>query len=184
MSPSSLSSPSSSVAPSPAPFSIQPETPADTPAVERLVERVFGDVMRTRAAWHLRQGVPHDPALAHVARVEGEIVGTVSCTPIRVGGSKVVMLGPLAVDPARRTAGMGSALMHHVLAAARALPEKRTGGLVLLVGDPPYYARFGFTPVPHRQITFTHPVDYARVMALELVPGRLAEVRGVARKAV
>ena len=164
------------------PYSIEPETPADTPAVERLVEHVFGDVMRTRAAWHLRQGVPHDPDLAYLVRMAGEIAGTVSCTPILVGGSRVVMLGPLAVDPARRTAGMGSALMHHVLAAARALPADRTGGLVVLVGDRAYYERFGFRPVPDRQITFAHPVDYARVQALELIPGRLAEMRGAATK--
>ena len=166
-------------------YSIHPETPADTPAVERLVERVFGDVMRARAAWHLRQGVPHDPDLAFIARMPaetGEIVGTVSCTPILVGDERVVMLGPLAVDPAKRLAGMGSALMQHTLAAARSLPAARTGGLVVLVGDPPYYERFGFKRVPERQITFARPVDYARVMALELRPHRLRDVRGETRK--
>ena len=167
----------------PSPFTIEPETQADTPAVERLVVDVFGDAMRTRAAWHLRQGVPHDPDLAFIAKLDGELVGTVSCTPILVGDRRIVMLGPLAVDPARRLAGMGAALMRRVIESARTLPEERTGGLIVLVGDRPYYERFGFVPVPHRQIEMTHPVDYDRVLALELVRGRLEEVRGLARKA-
>ena len=94
------------------------------------------------------------------------------------------MLGPLAVDPARRTAGMGSALMRHVMAAARSLPFERTGGLVVLVGDRPYYERFGFLPVPHRQIEMPLPVDYDRVLACELVPGRLRDVRGMAARCI
>ena len=165
-------------------YTIEREHAADTPLVEALVEEVFGAVMRTRASWHLRQGVPHDPDLAYLIRgADGAVIGTVSCTPIRVERERVVMLGPLAVHPARRTAGMGGALMHHVLQAARALPEERTGGLVVLVGDRPYYERFGFRPVPHRQIVMPLPVDYDRVLALELRPGRLAEVRGRALRA-
>ena len=168
--------------PSPATWVVEPETNEDTPAVEALVEEVFGDVMRARASWHLRQGVPHDTALAFVIREAGRVIGTVSITPVRVGGRKVMMLGPLAVHPARKSAGMGSALMHRVMDAARALPEERTGGLVFLVGDHDYYARFGFRRVPQRQIELPRPVDYARVLAVELVPGRLAEVRGMATK--
>ena len=162
---------------------VEPERPADTPAVERLVEEVFGDVMRTRASWHLRQGVAHDPALAFVIReAGGEIIGTVSITPVLVGGDRVMMLGPLAVRPDRKSKGMGTALMNRVMSAIRALPAVRTGGLVFLVGDRDYYVRFGFERVPHRQITFAHPVDYDRVLAVELVPGRLNEVGGLATK--
>ena len=159
---------------------VEPELPDDTPHVEALVDEVFGDAMRLRASWHLRQGVPHDPELAFVIREGETIIGTVSVTPVLVGGRKVMMLGPLAVRPERKSAGMGSALMQRVMAAARALPQERTGGLVFLVGDYDYYRRFGFERVPERQIELPRQVDYSRVLAVELAPGRLASVRGMA----
>ena len=165
-------------------WAIEPETPADTPAVESLVDEVFGDAMRLRASWHLRQGVPHDPDLAFVIREREQVIGTVSITPVLVGGERVLMLGPLAVRPERKSAGMGSALMQRVMAAARALPFERTGGLVFLVGDLSYYGRFGFARVPWRRIELPRPVDYDRVLAVELRQGRLAEVRGTATKAL
>lgn len=160
---------------------VEPELPEDTPAVEALVEEVFGDLMRSRASWHLRQGVPHDPDLAFVIREAGDIIGTVSITPVLVGDNRVMMLGPLAVRPERKSAGMGSALMNRIMAAFRELDAERTGGLVFLVGDYEYYRRFGFERVPRRQIELPRPVDYDRVLAVELSPGRLNEISGMAR---
>ena len=161
-------------------FTIAPETPAHTPAVEKLVIDTFGVAMFTRAAWHLRQGVPHEPELAFVAQVEDRLVGTVSCTPVLVGGARIQMLGPLAVVPDLKGEGIGKALMERVMARAHELPEQTTGGLVLLVGDYEYYRRFGFERVPDRQIELPRPVDYARVLACELNAERLIGTRGMA----
>ena len=163
-------------------ITIRPETAADTPLVEQLVWDTFGEAMLERAAWHLRQGVPFDPDLALVAHDHGALVGSVSCTPIDVGGDRVMMLGPLVVVPERKGEGIGKALMEACMRRAHELPVERTGGLVLLVGDYDYYRRFGFRRVPDRQIVLPKPVDYARVLAVELETGRLAQVRGMAGK--
>jgi predicted N-acetyltransferase YhbS len=87
---------------------------------------------------------------------------------------RALMLGPLTVDPAFEGRGIGAALMVRSLEAARA------GGhaLVLLVGDEPYYARFGFRRVPAGQLAMPGPVDPARFLAHELVEGALAKARG------
>jgi predicted N-acetyltransferase YhbS len=84
------------------------------------------------------------------------------------------LLGPLVVDPIEKGKGIGRALVQEGLARARA----EGFGLVLLVGDMPYYGRFGFQPVPFGQITLPGPVDPARLLALELIPGTLAGAAG------
>jgi predicted N-acetyltransferase YhbS len=96
-------------------------------------------------------------------------------TAIRIGGRRdALLLGPLVVAPEIAGKGFGRALVSEALEAARA------GGVraVILVGDEPYYGRFGFTPVPPGTITLPGPVDPNRILALELVPGALADYRG------
>jgi predicted N-acetyltransferase YhbS len=78
------------------------------------------------------------------------------------------------VDPAHSGQGIGRALIAAGLEGAKS----QGFGFVLLVGDMPYYGRFGFVPVPPGQMTLPGPVDLARVLALEIKPGALAEMRG------
>lgn len=156
------------------PLLIQPERAEDAQAIDRLHSRAFGPGRFARTPYRLREGVSHCPDLSFTALVGTFLVGSVRIGPIRVGTSDALMLGPLTVDPSFESRGIGSALMRRSLDAAR------TGGhgLVLLVGDAPYYARFGFERVPAGVLTLPGPVDPARVLRCELVEGVMAEIRG------
>lgn len=84
------------------------------------------------------------------------------------------MLGPLTVDPAFEGRGIGAALMNAAIEAAREHGHE----LILLVGDAPYYARFGFKPVRPGQLALPGPADPGRFLALELSAGVLAQRSG------
>jgi predicted N-acetyltransferase YhbS len=151
-------------APSAAPFIIRAERPADDATIESLHEISFGPGRFARTAFRLREGVPHDRALAFVAMFGGRIGGSVRLTPITVGGRPAMILGPLVVHPDFKDQGAGKALIRHVLAAA-----KTNGvGAVILVGDRPYYGPLGFDPVPMNAITLPGPVDPARLLIANL----------------
>lgn len=155
-------------------LTLRPEAPGDADAIERLHERAFGPGRFARTAYRLREGAPHDPALSFAAHVGTLLVGSVRISPIWAGREKALVLGPLTVEPAFENRGIGAALMTRALDAARA----RGHSLVLLVGDEPYYRRFGFVPVPPGQLVMPGPVDPRRFLALELSAGALARARG------
>ncbi|RFB79289.1 GNAT family N-acetyltransferase [Methylovirgula sp. 4M-Z18] len=157
------------------PLVIMPEKPGDAAAIEKLNERAFGPGRFARTAYRLREGVPPDLDLSFVALVSSLLVGANRMTPITCGGTPALLLGPLTVDPAFQSQGIGLALVNRSLDAARAAGHR----LVILVGDAPYYARMGFTPVPFGQITLPGPVDPARLLYCELVDGAFADVRGM-----
>jgi predicted N-acetyltransferase YhbS len=157
------------------PLVIRAELPGDADAIERLHERAFGPGRFARTAERLREGAPAVPELSFTALVGTLLVGSVRLTPIRAGKVKALMLGPLTVDPAFEKRGIGSALTTRALAAAR---DRNEHALVLLVGDEPYYSRFGFKCVPEGQLVMPSPVDPARFLALELREGALAEASG------
>ncbi|ACL60013.1 GNAT family N-acetyltransferase [Methylobacterium nodulans] len=156
------------------PLVICPERVGDSDAIDRLHERAFGPGRFARTAYRLREGVAHLPDLSFTALVGTLLVGSVRVSPVRIGGTPALMLGPLTVDPAFGSRGIGAALMTASLDAAR----DGGHGLVLLVGDAPYYARFGFRPVPPRRLTLPGPVDPARFLVLELREGALEGVTG------
>lgn len=156
------------------PLLIRPERPADAEPIERLHERAFGPGRFARTAFRLREGAPHLADLSFTALVSTLLVGSVRVSAVSAGGRPALALGPLAVDPAFEGRGIGAALM------TRALDGARGGGhaLVLLVGDAPYYARFGFRPVPPGLLTLPGPADPARFLANELLEGALEAARG------
>lgn len=156
------------------PLTIHHELPLDGPAIERLHERAFGPGRFARTAFRLREGVPPDAALTFAAHVGTFLVGSIRVTPVMAGGAGALMLGPLTVDPAFEGRGIGAALMNRSIEATREAGHD----LILLVGDAPYYARFGFTVIPPGQLMLPGPVDPARFLALELVAGVLALRRG------
>jgi predicted N-acetyltransferase YhbS len=153
---------------------LSPLTTADLAQIERLDERAFGPGRFTRTAYRLREGVPPDAQLSFVARIGSFLVGANRMTPIRCGGAKALLLGPLTVEPAFQARGIGEALMERSLAAARDAGHR----LVVLVGDEPYYARVGFKRVPPGRLTMPGPVDPARLLYCELVPGAFEGVSG------
>jgi predicted N-acetyltransferase YhbS len=154
---------------------ILPETPADAEAVDRLNERTFGPGRYARTAYRIREGRGHLLSLSFIARIGTLLVGSLRLTPISIGGAKALLLGPLTVEPPFRSRGIGRALI------ARALDEAKAQGhrLVLLVGDAPFYARAGFKPIAKGQVTMPGPVDPARLLVHELVPGAFDGVTGM-----
>jgi predicted N-acetyltransferase YhbS len=153
---------------------IRSEQPADSEAIERLHERAFGPGRFARTASRLREGAPHLLDLSFTALVGTLLVGSVRLTPVMAGEEPALMLGPLTVEPAFESRGIGAALMRRSLDAAR----EKDHTLVLLVGDEPYYARFGFRQVPRGQLVMPGPVDPDRLLAAELVVGSLGKASG------
>jgi predicted N-acetyltransferase YhbS len=156
---------------------ILPEQPDDAPAIERLYERTFGPGRFARTAYRLREGVPHRPAYSFTARIGTLLVGSVRLTPVKIGETRALLLGPLTIEPPFRGRGIGKGLIKASLDAAR------EGGarLVLLVGDLPYYGPLGFERVPHKRVMLPGPVDPDRVLVTELVPGAFEGVAGAVK---
>lgn len=120
------------------------EGPEDGSAIEDLLDRAFGPDRLKKTSYRYRQGVAPLWALCLVARERGELVGSIRYWPIRLGEQPALLLGPLAIEPARQGQGIGRALTEASLARAEALGWR----LVFLVGDPAYYARYGFSVAP------------------------------------
>jgi predicted N-acetyltransferase YhbS len=159
-------------------FEIRLETDGDAQALSQLSAQAFGPGRFTRSAYRVREGVPPVASLCLCGLLDGKLVGGIRFTAIRIGESEgSALLGPLVVDPAVKGKGYGKALVGEGLARARA----EGFSLVLLIGDMPYYGRFGFQPVPPGQIGLPGPVDPARLLAVQLVPGALAGASGMVK---
>jgi len=157
------------------PLAIAVETASDDHDIHRLHERTFGPGRFARTAFRIREQTPHERALSFTARVGNMLVGSVRLTPVRIGDTPALLLGPLTVEPPFQSVGIGARLMEVALEAAREAGH----GLVILVGDAPYYARFGFRPVPPGKVTLPGPVDPNRLLVAELSEGALAAVSGL-----
>lgn len=154
---------------------IRAERPDDLAAISDLCARAFGPGRFARTAYRVREAAPPERELCLTAWIDGRLAGSIRFTPITIGGVKgALLLGPLAVEPALAGQGCGRALIAAGLERARRLGYR----LVVLVGDPPYYARLGFVPVPAGQLRLPGPADPARLLAYELEPGALASFRG------
>jgi predicted N-acetyltransferase YhbS len=155
-------------------ITILPETADDVLAIERLHERTFGPGRYARTAYRIREQLKHRPELSFTARIGTLLVGSVRSTPIRIGQTAALLLGPLTIEPPFRGRGIGRALIERALAAARAEGHR----LVVLVGDEPYYGKCGFKRIPKGSVTMPGPVDPARLLVAELVDGAFAGVSG------
>lgn len=157
------------------PFRIRDERAADVSPREALLDRCFGPARFEKTCERLREGRRPPDGLAFVATVDGSVVGTLRLWNIKAGGRPALLLGPLAVDSEWRCAGMGGALIEHGLRRAGILGHEA----VLLVGDAPYYRRFGFEQGPTARLVMPGPVEIERFEALELVPTALAGAAGM-----
>jgi predicted N-acetyltransferase YhbS len=158
-------------------LTILPETADDAAAIERLHERTFGPGRYAKSAYRLREGRGHLLDLSFTARIGTLLVGSVRLSPIRVGDTKALLLGPLTVEPPFRERGIGYALIERALAEAK----RRDHRLVVLVGDEPYYRRSGFKGIPKGCATMPGPVDPARLLVCEIVDGAFEGVSGPIR---
>ena len=98
-------------------LTILPETEGDAPAIERLHERTFGPGRYAKTAYRLRERVAHSIDLSFTARVGTLLVGSVRLSPVRIGETKALLLGPLTVEPPFRERGVGQALIARACSA-------------------------------------------------------------------
>src|SRR6201994_1931132 len=142
---------------------------SDVVAREALLDACFGPNRHTRTCQRLRDGRAPAEGLALSVVRQGRLVGTVRLWHVSAGGKTALMLGPLAVDADCRALGIGAALMAHALQAA----EQRGHGAVILLGDAPYYARFGFSSAKTAELSLPGPFERDRLLGLELRGGGL-----------
>ena len=155
--------------PKAAPFAIRAERASDVVAREALLDACFGENRHARTCQRLRDGRAPAEGLAFSAMAEGRLVGTLRLWHVSAGGSRALVLGPLAVEASCRKLGVGTALMDHALAAAKARGHRA----VILLGDAPYYARFGFTAAKTGALSLPGPFERERLLGLELAEGAL-----------
>ena len=122
-----------------------------------------------KTAYRLREQAAHRLDVSFTARIGTLLVGSVWLSPVRIGETKALLLGPLTVEPPFRERGVGQALIERALDEAEAKGHR----LVILVGDEPYYGKCGFKRVPPGRATMPGPVDPARLLVAELERGRL-----------
>jgi predicted N-acetyltransferase YhbS len=155
------------------PFAIRAERASDAAPREALLDACLGVNRHARTCQRLRDGRAAAEGLAFSAvrqeRPKGRLVGTVRLWHVSAGGVPALVLGPLAVDPSCRKLGIGAALTNHVLAAAK----RRGHGAVILLGDAPYYARFGFSALKTAELSLPGPFERDRLLGLELRDGAL-----------
>jgi predicted N-acetyltransferase YhbS len=155
---------------------IREEAPTDVGAREHLLDICFGPRRRAKTSEKLRKGRLPAEGLALSGEDNGRLLGTVRLWHIDAGkGRPALLLGPLAVHPEAQGLGLGSALMRDALARAGALGHSA----VLLVGDAPYYARFGFTPEATAGLWLPGPYEAGRFLAHEIRPGALDGAQGL-----
>ena len=157
-------------------FDIRHETPLDIAPRERLLDRCFGPDRFVKTCERLREGRVPAIGLSLVVTSDDGLAATVRLWNVSAGRSRpALMLGPLAVDPDLQGIGVGSTLVRDALGRAHTAGH----GAVLLVGDAPYYARFGFTADATDGLWLPGPVERERFLGLELRPGALEGARGI-----
>lgn len=145
-------------------FAIRAERPADVAAREALLDASFGIGRSARTCQRLRDGREPAEGLALAAVAKRKLIGTVRLWHVSAGGVPALALGPLAVAESHRNLGVGAALMKRALDLAQA----RGHGAVILLGDAPYYARFGFSAFRTGRLLLPGPFERDRLLAVEL----------------
>ena len=159
-------------------YTLMPETPEDWWEVEALYDTCFAPGREALSSYRLRDAVPPVRALSYVARdSDGILAGAIRYWPVRVGDVAALLLGPIAVHPTRQGEGLGGALIRETLTVA----QDHAWDRVMLVGDAPYYARFGFERLD--AVEMPPPTNPARVLGRALRPGAWENVRGKVRRA-
>src|SRR6202171_6562456 len=158
-----------------APFAIRNERASDVVAREALLDACFGANRQLRTCQRLRDGRAPAEGLALSVVRQGRLAVALRLGRVSAGGVPALVLGPLAVDPSCRELGVGISLMKHALAAAK----QRGHGAVVLLGDAPYYARFGFSALKAGELSLPAPFERDRLLGLELREGALDGASGM-----
>lgn len=159
-------------------YQLEEETGADWWEVEALLDTCFAPGRTALSSYRLRDGIdPVRPLCLVVRDGDGTLAGAIRYWPVLAAGRRTLLLGPVAIHPTRQGEGLGGLLIRESLAEARRQGWER----VMLVGDAPYYGRFGFRKLPH--IVMPPPTNPDRVLGLELKPGAWMGAMGKVEKA-
>ena len=158
-------------------FTLAAEKPDDWWEVEALYDLCFAPGREALSSYRLRDGIEPVEGLSLTARdAENILAGAIRYWPVQVGDAPALLLGPVAVHPIHQGEGLGGLLIREGLALARELGWTR----VILVGDRPYYGRFGFDTLPG--VIMPPPTNPARVLGVALEPGAWRGVTGDVRR--
>ncbi len=158
-------------------ITLSPETPQDLIEIETLFDLAFAPGRMALSSYRLREGVALIADLSLTARDEtGGLAGAIRFWPVRIGDTRLraLLLGPVAVHPTHQGEGLGGLLISESLQRARKLGWERA----ILVGDEPYYRRFGFSRALAAGLTFPAPTNPDRVLAKALIAGAFDRVAG------
>ncbi|KRS12814.1 acetyltransferase [Roseovarius atlanticus] len=154
-------------------FDLAPETKADWWEVEALYDLCFAPGREALSSYRLRDGVAPVAALCLVARDEGRILaGAIRVWPVRIGPARALLVGPIAVHPTRQGEGLGGYLIREALRIGQEAGWDRA----MLVGDAPYYQRFGFARLD--KVKMPPPTNPERVLGIALTPGAWDGIAG------
>ena len=157
-------------------ITIREETFRDVEPREALLDACFGPARFQKTCERLREGRLPADGLSLVIDRDGDVIGTVRLWHVSAGPNRpALMLGPIAIDPSVQSLGLGGKLMREALKRASQLGHKA----VLLVGDAPYYERFGFSTKKTGSLWLPGPYERGRFLALELEEGYLDNARGL-----
>jgi len=162
-------------------FRLLREREADRDEVEMLYDLAFAPGRTALSSYQLREGVEPVAHLSTVARDEYDtLAGAIRYWPVAVGeeGAPALLLGPVAVHPTRQGEGLGALLIGETMELAREAGWTR----VILVGDEPFYRRFGFRRDLAERLDYPRPVNFSRLLAAELVAGAMHGIAGMVRK--
>ncbi|MDX5595347.1 MULTISPECIES: N-acetyltransferase [Pseudovibrio] len=151
------------------PWFIRQELPQDDVEIDLMQEEAFGPGRFARTAFRIREGASAAASLSFVGLIDGVLAGSVRLTPIMIGTTQAMLLGPLTVSPSYKNRGLGKALMAtaHEAAKAEGVPA------ILLIGDAPYYGPLGYQKVPEHTVELPGPFDPDRLLILMLQDGPL-----------
>lgn len=174
LAPLTRGAPHTKTPPAPEDLTVRPERRSDTAAIRSVHTAAFGHELEAVLVDALRDGPSWNPALSLVAELSSEVVGHVLVSDVVCAGRPVLALAPLAVRPDSQRQGIGTALVAAAVEAARATDR----GLLLVLGDPAYYARFGFRPSSELGITNPFGASSSHYGVLPL-PAYSPELRGL-----
>lgn len=159
-------------------YKLAPETADDLWEVEALYDTCFAPGRTALSSYRLREGVPSVAGLSMVARDDlGILAGAIRFWPVLVGGHETLLLGPVAVHPTRQGEGLAALLIETSLALAGQQGWDR----VMLVGDAPYYGRFGFVRLD--DVLMPPPTNPERVLGRALRAGAWDGITGEVTRA-
>jgi predicted N-acetyltransferase YhbS len=155
-----------------------PLSAIDPTRVETLLDRAFGTDRHSRTAYKLRTNSTAIAALSYALVNDNDLAASLQCWPVRIGEATLVLVGPVAVDPDHQKLGHGHRLMHVALEAATTIGNPA----MVMIGDPEYYGRFGFSADATAGWTMPGPWEPHRLLARN-VAGHSLPLTGMLERA-